>query len=66
MKKFLQSSALLLAALLSLAGSAQGIYGDVNGDGEVSIADVNEVVRVIVGNTIPTPPDEPNADPVIQ
>ena len=64
MKKFLQSSALLLAALLSLAGSAQGIYGDVNGDGEVSIADVNEVVRVIVGNTIPTPPDEPNADPV--
>ena len=64
MKKFLQSGALLLAALLSLAGSAQGVYGDVNGDGEVSIADVNEVVRVIVGNTIPTPPDEPNADPV--
>ena len=62
MKKFLQSGALLLAALLSLAGSAQGVYGDVNGDGEVSIADVNEVVRVIVGNTIPTPPDEPNAD----
>ena len=43
--------------LLSLAAGAQGIYGDVNGDGEVNIADANEVVKVILGDEIPTPPD---------
>ena len=60
MKKFLLSLALLLIALLSLAASAQGVYGDVNCDGEVTLADVNEVINVILGGTTPTPPpDDP-------
>ena len=58
MKKFLQFIALLLAALLSQAAVAQGIYGDVNGDGEVTVSDVNEVINVILGGTTPTPPPE--------
>lgn len=63
MKKFLQSSALLLAALMTLAASAQPIYGDVNGDGEVNIADVNAVVKVILGDTVPTlPSDDPESE----
>ena len=65
MKKLLQSSALLLAVLLSQAVMAQGIYGDVNGDGEVNVGDVNEVVNVILGGTNPTPlPDESDSIPV--
>ena len=56
MKKFLQSIALLLAALLSQVAIAQAIYGDVNCDGEVNVADVNEVINVILGGTTPTPP----------
>ena len=47
MKKLLLSSTLLLAALLSQAASAQGVYGDVNCDGEVTLADVNEVINEI-------------------
>ena len=54
----MQSAVLLLAAWLSQAAIAQGIYGDVNGDGEVNIADANEVVKVILGDEIPTPPDD--------
>lgn len=51
--------------VLSQAVGAQGIYGDVNGDGEVSVADVNEVINVILGGTTPTPPpDEPDTIPV--
>ena len=53
MKKFLLSGTLLLAALMSQASGACPIYGDVNGDGEVDIADVNEVVNVILADTIP-------------
>ena len=65
MKKSLQSSGLILALLLSQGAIAQGIYGDVNGDGEVTVADVNEVVSVITGTTTPTPPpDEPDMAPV--
>ena len=55
-KRYLQSSALLLSVFLSLAASAQGIYGDVNGDGEVDIADVNEVINVILDRA--TTPDD--------
>ena len=44
--------------LLSLAAGAQGIYGDVNGDGEVNIADANEVVNVILGDEIPPSPGD--------
>ena len=48
---------LILVAVLmtmSISGYAQSqIYGDVNGDGEVNIADVNEVVNVILGNYQP-------------
>ena len=58
MKKFIPLCALLLAALLSQAAVAQGIYGDVNGDGEVNVGDVNEVVNVILGGTVPTPPPD--------
>jgi Neuraminidase (sialidase) len=63
MKKLLQSGILLLAVLLSQAAIAQGIYADVNGDGEVNISDVNEVINVILGGTAPTPSD-PEADTV--
>ena len=60
MKKLLQSIAILLAALLSQAAVAQGLYGDVNSDGEVTVADVNEVINVILGGHVPTPPpDDP-------
>ena len=48
---------MLLAAWLPVAASAQGIYGDVNGDGEVNVADVNEVINVILDSTSPTPAD---------
>ena len=51
--------------LLSQATIAQGIYGDVNGDGEVNISDVNEVINVILGGTVPTPPpDDSDTIPV--
>lgn len=49
MKKSLQSIVLLLAALVvPVAANAQG-YGDVNGDGEVTVADINVVIDVILG-----------------
>jgi hypothetical protein len=48
MKKFLLTSALLLAALMPLGASARPLYGDVNGDGEVNIADVNSVIDLIL------------------
>ena len=66
MKKYLQSSLLLLAVLLSLAANGQSVYGDVNGDGEVNIADVNEVVNVILDGSTPTPPPvDPTNDTII-
>ena len=50
MKKILQSL-LLLAGLMMLpaATHAQDIYGDVNSDQEVTIADVNVIIDVILG-----------------
>ena len=65
MRNNLQFSALLLAVLLSLAASAQGLYGDVNDDGEVNISDVNEVINVILGGTVPTPPPDDPANEAV-
>ena len=49
MKKVLQSLVLLLGVLLLPAATyAQNIYGDVNGDHEVNIADVNFVISIII------------------
>ncbi len=49
MKKNLVSLVLLLGALmLPAAVHAQNIYGDVNGDLEVNIADVNAVIDIIL------------------
>jgi hypothetical protein len=50
MKRILKSLVLLLGMLMvSAAAIAQNIYGDVNGDLEVNIADVNAVIKVILG-----------------
>ena len=65
MKICLQSIVLLAAMSLSQAAGAHGIYGDVNGDSEVDIADVNEVINVILGSSAPVlPPDEPSCDTI--
>ena len=67
MKTVLLSSVLLLASLLLQAASAQGVYGDVNCDGEVTLADVNEVINVILDGSTPTPPavDSTEAVPIL-
>ena len=66
MKKLLHLIALMLTALLTQAASGQGVYADVNGDGEVNIADVNEVVNVILDGTTPTPPPvDPTNDTIV-
>lgn len=51
MKKTLQSLFLLLAALMlpATATATDYVRGDVNGDGEVNIADINAVIAVILG-----------------
>ena len=64
MKISFQSSVLLLAVLLSQVAGAQCIYADVNGDGEVNIADVNAVVNVVLGSTVPLTPAEPATDTI--
>ena len=64
MKKFLQSNALLLAALLPLITGAQGLHGDVNSDGEVTVADVNEVIDVILNGSPTSPPDDSESDTI--
>ena len=48
MMKYLQSIALLLAVLLSLAANGQSVYGDVNGDGEVNISDISAIIDIIL------------------
>ena len=66
MKKLLHLTALMLTALLTQVASGQGVYADVNGDGEVNIADVNEVVNVILDGTTPTPPPvDPTNDTIV-
>ena len=50
MKKNLQLLVLLLGVLMLPAATyAQSIYGDVNFDEEVNIADVNGVIKIILG-----------------
>lgn len=41
--------ALLACLLMGLTALAQGLYGDINGDGVVDIFDVNEVVNAMLG-----------------
>ena len=53
MKKSLLSFIMLLFGLFSSQAQSR-LYADVNEDGEVSIADVNAVINVILGGTIPT------------
>gem|GEM_PF-2096088 len=50
MKKVLQSLILLLGALMlpATAYAQQRLYGDVNGDNEVNIADINVVIDLIL------------------
>ena len=62
MRKYILPTVLLLSALLSQGVGAQGIYADVNGDGEVNIGDVNQVVNVILGTTVPMPSEETETD----
>ena len=51
MMKKIQLLLILLMFIMPCGSFAQNfIYGDVNGDGEVNIADVNAVVGVILGN----------------
>ena len=58
MKKILQSIVLLLGVLmLPTAAYAQDIYGDVNGDLEVNIGDINAVIDVILSDV-----NNPSAD----
>ena len=45
----------LLPMLASFTAEAQGLYGDVNGDGVVNISDVNAVIGVILGDNTPKP-----------
>lgn len=62
MKSMLKTFVLLLGAMLvPTTVFAQGIYGDVNGDCEVNIADVNAVVDVILGDGI-NPAADVNTD----
>ena len=57
MKKFLRLFVLLLAVLaVPVAANAQSV-ADVNGDGEVTIADINAIVEVILGGTQSTDAD---------
>jgi hypothetical protein len=52
MKRVLLSFVLLLGVLMAPAvAHAQGIYGDVNGDLEVTIADINTVIDILLDGT---------------
>ena len=63
MKKILQILVLLLGVLmLPAAAHAQGIYGDVNGDQEVNIADVNAVIDIILDGSESTTAADVNGD----
>ncbi len=64
MKKILQSVVLLLGVLMfpAAAYAQQTLYGDVNLDGEVNIADINSVIDIILDGTAITPAADVNGD----
>ncbi len=64
MKKILQSIVLLLGVLMfpAVAYAQQTLYGDVNGDLEVNIADINSVIDIILDGTAITPTADVNGD----
>jgi hypothetical protein len=64
MKKVLQSITLLLAVLMfpAVANAQQTLYGDVNGDLEINIADINSVIDIILDGTAITPAADVNGD----
>ena len=53
---------LLYAATLGLAALAQTTVGDVTGDGQVDIADVNAVINEMLGKENLTPDSSPGCD----
>ena len=52
---------MVAAALCGVVGYAQSVYGDVNGDGVVTSADVTQVYNVLLGNT----PSQPQDDEIV-
>lgn len=56
MKRILNSLALMLGMLMvPIIANAEEIYGDVNGDQEVNIADVNSIIGIILDGNDFTP-----------
>ena len=63
MKRILKSLALILGMLMvPIIVNAEEIYGDVNGDQEVNIADVNSIIGVILDGNDFTPAADVNGD----
>ena len=57
--------ALMLACLVSNSASAETKKGDVNGDNQVTIADVTALVNVILGKTASNAACDVNGDTII-
>ena len=57
--------ALMLACLVSTTASAETKKGDVNGDNQVTIADVTALVNVILGKTASNAACDVNGDTII-
>ena len=57
--------ALMLACMVSNSASAETKKGDVNGDNQVTIADVTALVNVILGKTASNPACDVNGDTII-
>ena len=62
MKRILKSLVLLLGMVSAAAYAQQTLYGDVNGDLEVNIADINAVINVILDGTDINPAADVNGD----
>ena len=50
-KSYLKPMALVACLLLGLSATAQ-VQGDLTGDGNVDIADVNAVINMMLGKTV--------------